>query len=116
MSFVEFPFLVVVVFVIETDNFRYSLLTLGEVASIAGSATSACADGVGTSASFGRPYGLALDSNFILYVADANCNMIRKVTTSGIIAHSDKSCFFCKASEHRVPVNNKDIALLLFSK
>ena len=55
----------------------------GAVTSLAGSGTSAYKDGSGVSASFNRPYGIAVDSNNNLYVNDQNNNRIRKITSSG---------------------------------
>ena len=55
----------------------------GVVTTLAGSGTTAAyKDGSGVSASFYRPYGIAVDSNNNLYISDAN-NRIRKITSSG---------------------------------
>jgi len=55
----------------------------GAITVIAGSATAGETDGVGTSATFNAPFGLALDSaNGLLYVADKTGNKIRKILLS----------------------------------
>ena len=55
----------------------------GVVTTLAGSGTAAYKDGSGTSASFNKPVGIAVDSNNNLYVSDANNNILRKITSSG---------------------------------
>jgi WD40 repeat protein len=42
-------------------------------------------DGVGTTAQFASPFGLAVDKNDNIYVADAANNRIRKITPAGIV-------------------------------
>lgn len=56
----------------------------GVVTTLAGSGRREFADGKGTAASFGCPFGLALDAAANLYVADTCNHRIRKVTTVGI--------------------------------
>ena len=43
------------------------------------------ADGTGTSATFNNPYGVAVDTMGVVYVADKLNNLIRKITTAGIL-------------------------------
>jgi DNA-binding beta-propeller fold protein YncE len=47
-------------------------------------------DGIGTSASFYGPTGIAIDSNGNLYVADTNNHIIRLISATGI-RHGDAS-------------------------
>lgn len=42
-------------------------------------------DGTGTAAGFRDPYGIAVDKNGIIYVADTSNNLIRKVTPDGVV-------------------------------
>jgi serine/threonine protein kinase, bacterial len=55
------------------------------VSLLAGTGMAGRADGVGLSASFTYPYGLALDSSDTIFVADTNNNLIRQVTTTGTV-------------------------------
>lgn len=56
------------------------------VVSIAGQADVAgFANGTGAAAMFSRPYGMALDGNDALLVADQNNNRIRRVTLAGVV-------------------------------
>src|SRR5208283_139776 len=72
----------------DTNNqtVRKMVLSSGEVSTIAGLAgTSGSADGTGSSALFNGPFGVAVDSSGNVYVADADNNTIRKVTSSGVV-------------------------------
>jgi mucin-19 len=57
--------------------------TSSNVTTLAGS-TSGSANGQGTSAQFNQPYGVAVDSAGIVYVADLFNNLIRKIATESI--------------------------------
>jgi sugar lactone lactonase YvrE len=52
---------------------------------LAGSGVAGDVDGVGASASFNNPIGLALDKNGNVYVADYYNHKIRKITPSGMV-------------------------------
>lgn len=56
------------------------------VSTFAGSGTSGNTNGTGTSASFNFPYGVAVDANRTVYVADRSNNLIRKITAAGEVS------------------------------
>ena len=53
------------------------------VTTLAGSGTAAWADGVGSAASFNNPFGISVDSNGVILVADQTNNRIRKISSAG---------------------------------
>ena len=61
------------------------ITSAGVVTTLAGSTTSGSADGTGVAASFSYPCGVAVDSSGNVYVADGNNNMIRKITSAGVV-------------------------------
>jgi sugar lactone lactonase YvrE len=74
------------IYVAETDGNRIRKVTPGGVlTTLAGSGTAGSTDGIGTSASFNSPRGVAVDRNGDIYVADCNNNRIRKVTPGGVV-------------------------------
>jgi sugar lactone lactonase YvrE len=56
------------------------------VTTLAGSGFDVYADGVGTSASFNHPTGVAVDGNENVYVADSRNNKIRKISPLGVVS------------------------------
>jgi sugar lactone lactonase YvrE len=62
------------------------ITTDGVVTTLAGSAgVYGSADGIGTVASFFQPAGIAVDSTGSVYVADSGNNIIRKITSDGVV-------------------------------
>jgi sugar lactone lactonase YvrE len=74
------------VYVADYMNHRIRKVSpFGVVTTLAGSGAPAWADGTGTNASFNNPFGVALDSQGNLYVADQGNNRIRMVTPDGVV-------------------------------
>lgn len=75
------------IYVADADNSTIRKVTpVGRVTTFAGSAMEAGnADGVGASARFNFPIGLAIDSAGNIYVADYSNENIRKITTNGVV-------------------------------
>jgi sugar lactone lactonase YvrE len=63
-----------------TSNQTGSLVT-----TMAGSGTAGSSNGIGTAASFDNPVGLAVDDSGNVYVADNVNNIIRKITSAGVV-------------------------------
>ena len=55
------------------------------VTTFAGNGTIGAQDGVGTAASFHEPWGLCVDKNGVVYVADTRNNLIRKIMPNGTV-------------------------------
>ncbi|HQR44878.1 MAG TPA: NHL repeat-containing protein [Thermoanaerobaculia bacterium] len=67
-----------------TDTIR-KITPSGTVSTLAGSGEKGSADGKGTAATFRSPYGLALDAEGNVYVADHGNEKIRKVAPDGLV-------------------------------
>lgn len=74
------------VYVTDAANHKIRKITPeGVVSTLAGS-TQGLADGPGATAQFNTPYGVAVDPQGILYVADTGNHRIRKVTSEGVVS------------------------------
>ena len=74
-------------YVADYDNHLIRKITsAGVVTTLAGQAdASGSADGVGTTASFRGPNGIAVDSAGVVYVADTGNRSIRRITAGGVV-------------------------------
>ncbi len=69
------------------NNLIRKITAGGNVSNIAGIAgVAGSLNGIGTSASFNNPTGVAVDLNGNIYVADAGNNLIRKISSYGIVS------------------------------
>lgn len=74
------------IYVADAGNNRIRKITAaGVVSTLAGSGSATIYDATGTDASFNTPSGLAFDSKGVLYVADYNNHVIRKITVSDAV-------------------------------
>lgn len=74
------------VYVVDNGNDLIRKVTpSGKVTTFAGSGQPGRGDGTGTAASFNSPFGIAIDSDGNLYVADSGNNLIRKITPGGTV-------------------------------
>ena len=75
------------VYVADAFNNRIRKITpAGEVTTLAGSGTEGYHDATGTAAQFNHPFGVAVDSDGIVYVADQVNHRIRKITSKGVVS------------------------------
>ena len=65
------------------NNKIRKITTAGVVTTVAGSGTAGSANGTGTAATFNLPVNLSIDTEGFLYVAEAQGNLIRKISPSG---------------------------------
>ena len=75
------------VYVADHDNHLIRKITsAGVVSTFAGSGSAGSANGTGTSASFNGPSGIAIGPNGNIYVTDKGNNLIRKITSAGVVS------------------------------
>ncbi len=86
------PFGVVVdsdgnVYVADSENHRIRKVTsTGVVSTLAGTGTAGFMDGMGNVAKFDKPFGVVVDSDGNVYVADSENHRIRKITSTGVVS------------------------------
>jgi sugar lactone lactonase YvrE len=74
------------VYVADTNNSKIRKITsAGVVTTLAGSGSRGSSDGTGAAADFFYPWGVAVDNNGNVYVADSNNHKIRKITPQGVV-------------------------------
>ncbi|NDG70933.1 MAG: hypothetical protein EBY32_06420, partial [Proteobacteria bacterium] len=75
------------IYLVDTYNHKIRKITSGGVVTtLAGSGTVGSADGIGVTASFNRPRGVAVDNSGNVYVADEGNNKIRKILPNGAVS------------------------------
>jgi sugar lactone lactonase YvrE len=68
-----------------SNNLIRKITSAGVVTTLAGSGSAGSTNGTGTAASFNNPSGVAVDSSGNVYVADTGNNLIRKITSAGVV-------------------------------
>ena len=74
------------VYVADTNNNIIKKITPSGVVSTLAGSTVGYLDGIGTSAKFNMPYGIAVDKSGNVYVTDQKNYKIRKITPSGVVS------------------------------
>ena len=69
--------------ILDTD---YDISELNNVTTFVGSGTNNYSDGIGELASFSHPGAIVADSQGNLYVADSDNNVVRKITSAGVVS------------------------------
>ena len=70
----------------DINNLIRAITPAGAVTTLAGNGQAGSQNGLGTQASFNDPAGISVDASGNLYVADANNNLIRKITSAGMVS------------------------------
>ncbi len=82
------------------NNVIRKISPTGVVSTIAGTAlNSGYFDGTGPAASFNYPYGITVDSNGNVYVADTGNHLIRKISPTGIVTTLAGTVLTCGAND-----------------
>jgi hypothetical protein len=71
------------VFVADSNNVIRKITPAGVVTTFAGNGSPQFADGMGKLAAFNQPWGMFIDTDNTIYVADSRNNAIRKITADG---------------------------------
>jgi sugar lactone lactonase YvrE len=69
----------------EGNNLIRKITSGGNVTTLAGSGSVGSTNGIGTAAKFYHPYGVAVDALGNVYVADQGNDLIRKITSGGLV-------------------------------
>ncbi len=67
------------------NNLIRKISTTGIVSTVAGSGNQGSINATGVLASFSQPTGVAVDANGNLYIADSGNNLIREISSSGVV-------------------------------
>ena len=72
------------IYIADTGNQLIRKIDLtGYVSTVAGNGKAGATDGIGIAAAFNQPYGLAVDNNGSVYVAEYGNNDVRKISAAG---------------------------------
>lgn len=76
------------VYVADTSNnaIRKIIASTGMVSTVAGTGAVGSANGAATAATFSAPQGVAIDAASNVYVTDTDNNLIRKITSAGVVS------------------------------
>ena len=74
-----------IMYVTESGHRIRKITPSGAVTTFAGSGVAGSANGNGTAAEFNVPQGIAVDSSGLVYVADSESYIVRKITPSGAV-------------------------------
>lgn len=75
------------IYVADADNSAIRKITLsGVVSTVAGNGSPGFTNGTGISATFAWPNAVALDASGNIFVSDSDNNVIRKITSSGVVS------------------------------
>lgn len=72
--------------VADSGNHKIRVIDAGIVSTLAGDGAEGFADGLGSSAQFSSPGGIARDADGFIYVADAANHRIRRITPDGVVS------------------------------
>lgn len=75
-----------IIYVADTENHAIRKIANGKVTTLAGTGTAGYKNGAGREAQFNTPSGLAVDKAGNVYVADTLNNVIRKITSKGVVS------------------------------
>lgn len=75
-----------IMYVLDDNNVVRKITPDGIVTQFAGSGVLGSADGLGTEATFSNPLGVCVDNAGNIFIADANNNLIRKITPAGLVS------------------------------
>lgn len=73
------------IFVADAGNNKIKKITPSGVVSAFAGSTQGDVDGIGSAAQLNYPYGIAIDSNNNVFIADSNNDKIKKITPSGAV-------------------------------
>lgn len=93
------------------NNVIRKITAAGVVTTLAGSGVPGNADGIGLSAQFYAPYGIAVDTTGNVYVSDSVYSTIRKITPNGLVTTLAGSNGFEFSSPYGIDIDSASRAL-----